>query len=205
VEWEALARDFLGEICAEPPIDAFALARAAGLEVRLFLGGGAVLDAVAGAIYVPARARLERQHGQVAHELGHWLLARAGEPDDELAARYLAGALLVPREALDRDLRARGWSLRALRERHPHASLELLARRVTQVRPATVTVVDQGRVTARAASPWLRPPGPAAPWEVELAADAVVQGIELLTDRPAVAAPAVADGWRRAVVVAARA
>lgn len=201
--WEGIAREALESTCACAPVDAFALADALGLTVRSWPGHGALLDYDGASVFLTTRpTRPTRQHGLVAHELGHFLLREHREPDDEMAARYLAGALLVPREELDRDLRRVGMSILALREKHANASHEMIARRITQLRSAIVTVVDNGIVTARAASPWLPKPRLEAPaWEMELARAAVEQGEELRHGQT-VATPAITGARRRALVVA---
>lgn len=192
---EGIARSALEETCTEAPVDAFALAHALDVEVREFPGREAFIDLTRPCIYLPSRpAREVRRHGSVAHELGHLLLREHGlDHQDEGAARYLSGALLVPREALDRDLR-RGWSVRDLRARHPNASHEMLVRRVTQLRPAVATVIDGGRVTARVASPWLdtRKVAPVRVWELDLVGRALSEG-EVLEDGPSVATHAGGD------------
>lgn len=54
----------------------------------------------------------------VGHELGHWLLARAGYhgDDEEMAADYLGAALLAPRRAFVTARRSLGDDLPALAE-----------------------------------------------------------------------------------------
>ena len=200
-ELEGVAREALDATATTAPVDAYALAAAVGLQVRPWAGPGAMLDRDASTVWLSSRPlRLVRQHGLVAHEVGHWLAGLHGLPDEEEVARYLAGALLVPRETLDRQLRA-GWSIVRLRELHPHASAEMLARRVTQLRPAVATVLDGPRLHVRVASPWLDVGRVAAVTDLEadLVAQARLEGREVSADGPTVATPA---GRSRVVVVA---
>lgn len=196
--WEGIAGDVLEEAGATAPVSAFALAAACGFTVRPHPLLRARLDG--STIYVNARARPQRQHGLVAHELGHWALERAAEPDTELGARYLAGALMLPRLAFDRDLRATGWSLVELQARHPNASAEMIARRVTTLRDAVASIWDGGRFTARVASPWLELGTRPTVQERQLAATTFATGevqhpAELVWSLP------VFDGAHRRVVV----
>lgn len=201
--WEGIAREILDASCTSAPVSAFELAAACGFTVRPWQGQGALIDRDGGTIYLsPFVTRPERQHELVAHELGHWLLWQHGLDDDELAATYIAGALLVPRAELDRALRRDGWSIEKLRRAHPHASAAMIAVRITQVRPAVQTTFDGPEVLARRASPWLdRDVAPVRAWERELAARAVETGGEAALEGPAVAVPI---GKTRAVVVARR-
>lgn len=144
---EGLARELLEETGASPPIDALVLATLCGLELRPRGGSNAQIDIATNVLSYPIRVRPTRQHGLVAHELGHWLLWRAElEHLDEEAATYLAGALLLPREAFLRDLAATGWDLFALQNRHPNASAQMIVVRMTQVSPATASVWDAGKL-----------------------------------------------------------
>jgi Zn-dependent peptidase ImmA (M78 family) len=194
-ELEGIARAVLEETCTVAPVDAGALACAMNVEVRSFPGHEAFIDLLRPCIYMPSRPmRDTRRHGTLGHELGHLLLREHGHDyQDEHAAAYLAGALLVPRETLDRQLRE-SWSVRRLRALHPNASHEMLVRRVTQLRPAVATVIDAGKVTARAASPWLEPArvAPVRVWELTLVQRALVDG-ETIEDGPSVATHAGGD------------
>lgn len=200
-ELEGVAREALEATNTTPAVDAFALAAALGLRVCAMHAGGGLYDAQARTIYLSGRPmRLTRQHGQVAHEIGHALQQDHGLPDLEEGARYLAGALLVPREHLDRALRL-GWSITRLRLAHPHASAEMLARRITQVRSSVATVFDGERVTVRVGSPWLDERlGPPSERERELAIAARAAATEIEEAGPIVASPA---GRARVIVVRA--
>lgn len=151
--WEGIASDVLDESGCDAPVSAYELAACCGLEVRLRRIARARLTG--DVIEVSSTARPQRQHGLIAHELGHWSLQRAGADDTEDGARYLSGALMLPRRAFDRDLRETSWSIEELQRRHPNASAELIARRIVSLRDAVVSIWDEGRCTARVASAWL--------------------------------------------------
>jgi hypothetical protein len=159
----------------DPPISAFGLAALCGLRVVAGTRGSARL--VDSYIEVDTTVRPERQHGLVAHELGHWALRRAGEVDTEQAASYVGAALLLPRRQFMRDLSATRWDLRALRAKHVNCSAELIARRIVTVRDAVVSVWDNGKLKTRLASPWL-PDGlrRMSRFERELAAQVLATG-----------------------------
>lgn len=141
---EGIAADVLREAdYEEGPIDATVLAHCCGFEVFLSDTPEAVL--LGDGIYIPRRMRISRKHFQIAHELGHWAIARVRQPDSEQDADYLGGAMLVPWRTITRELRA-GWNLTDLRARHPHASAEVIAYRVTQVREAAAAIYDGGRL-----------------------------------------------------------
>lgn len=201
--WETVARTVHQETGIDAPVDARELAVACGLRLAYCGRGQALLDG--DVIRYDASARPVRQHGMIAHEVAHYVLRYHGEEDTEQAARYTAGALLVPRAAYDRDLRETAWDLDRLRERHPNASAELLARRIAELRDAVITVLDQGHVRARVGSPWMpAPPRRPTALELELAGLALEQGRaqhrgELFSAYP------VVDGRNRRVIVVAEA
>lgn len=202
-EWEGIARDALEGTCTVAPVDTCALAVALGVRVLEYPGHEGFADVLRRCVYIPARPmRNERREGNVAHELAHVLLRDHGlDIHNEEAARYIAGALRVPREELDRALR-RTWSIRAMRARFG-ASHEMLVRRITQVRPAIATVIDGGRVTVRVASPWLAGRAIATTprvWELGLVTRALEDG-EAEGDGPSVATHAGGD---RVVMVTRR-
>lgn len=142
---EGLAREIHDATGIEPPVDAFVLAEACGVVVRPWSRADGMR--IGDEVHYPVRARLVRQHGVIAHELGHWLLERDGkDPRDEASADYLAGALLLPRAAFLRDLAETDWDLFALQLRHPNASAQMIVVRMTQVSPATASVWDAGKL-----------------------------------------------------------
>lgn len=187
---EGIAQELLDVALMEAPVDAMELAACCGLEVRL----SEIRDALLydGTIYVSRRARISRIHLLVAHELGHWALARAAQADSERDADYLAGALLVPRRALERDLRS-GWDLDALRAMHVHAPASTIATRIAQVREATAAIYDQGRLSRRV--------GPELASERELVARVLGEERAVRVDATTGAWPVIEGRSRRVIVV----
>lgn len=154
--WEGVAAGLLEAIGAEdPPQDARELAVCCGLALRPSRAATASYDPALQLIRYPVKARPQRQQGLIAHELGHWALDWADEPDSEQGANYVAGALMLPRRAFDRDLTETEWDLEQLRAKHTNCSAEMIARRLVELRDAVATIWDHGRVKARVASPWL--------------------------------------------------
>lgn len=201
---EGIARDVLESTGLDtPPVDAFELAAACGLVVCRSGAPGARL--FRDCIYLDPTVRSERQHGLVAHEVGHWALDRARERNTERAARYLAGALMLPRRAFERDLQETAWDLVELHRRHPNASYELIARRICTVRDAVAVIVDNGRVTTRVdrdgwCSPELGPRGWALVEQV-LAAGEAANPANLCWAVPVVDEK---TGWKRVILIAER-
>lgn len=194
---EGIARG-VHDLGIESPIDAFTLAALLGVELRPGPGNGE-LDG--DRITYPSRARHVRQHGVIAHELGHWLLGwHQQDPHDEPAARYLAGALMLPREAFLADLAACAWDLFDLQRRHPNASAEMIVVRMTQVSDACASIWDQGKLTRHYAS---------AEWLVDLAADRELMDRVLTLEATVRGENEIAwpifDGRARRVVVVRRA
>ena len=184
----------------DPPVDAFELAALCGMTLRPARNGrGFASDSV---IAYPARSRRVRQHGVIAHELGHWALRWAGEDDSEQGADYLAGALLLPRRCLDTDLK-NSWDFSLLRARHVNVSAEMLARRITQVRDAVATIIDHGQVKSRVTSPWIngRQWKRMSRWERNLADQALETEETVYGDELCYAVPVIEGTWRRVVVV----
>ena len=96
---------------------------------------------------IPPKTRETRMHGLVAHEAAHALMRDEGMAwRCEPSARYLAGALMLPRDPFARDMARTGWDLHALRELHPNASAEMIVVRMTQLSQATAWVWDNGRL-----------------------------------------------------------
>lgn len=191
---EGIARDIHDSTGDMLPVDAFELAQLCGLELRPWGHADGSLDLVRGIIRYPSRARLVRQHGVVAHELGHWALDQAGEDHTrEWAARYLAGALLLPRSAFLADCWACDWDLDELRQRHPHASAEMVVVRMTQVSPACAWVWDDGAVR--------RTYGASAGEDVEAIVGRVLASEAPLRDGAVRAWPLLERGYRRVLVV----
>lgn len=202
IAWEeGIALGLLMELGdPNPPINAFELARACGLRVVSADIKHAQL--MGDVIRVNTRARRERQHGMVAHELGHWALNRASEPQSEEAADMIGAALMLPRNTFDADLRSTGWDLRALRAKHVNCSAELIARRVVALRDACVAVWDNGKLKARVASPWL-PDGFAriSGFERQLAADVLEAGDAIERGNLLWGFAVFSGAWRRVITV----
>lgn len=200
--WEGIAADVLGETgCDDPPVDAFELADCCGLEVQPSKTGRAYRRG--SAIHIPLGARDVRQHGLVAHELGHWALEQAAEPDSEDGARYLSGAFMLPRRPFERDLAATSWHVGELRARHLNASAEMIARRIVALHDGVATVFDQGKVRRRIVSPWLPERyHRITRWERELAAEAIERETTVRGDELIWAVPVIDRQWRRVVLVA---
>jgi hypothetical protein len=145
---EGIAREAWESTGSLLPVDAFELAWALGVTVVPWrkAGGSREDDTV----WYPQKARPVRQHGTVAHELGHWLLEQHRlDARDEASARYLAGALLLPRVPFLADLAATDWDLFELQRRHPNASAEMVVVRMTQVSEATAWVWDAAKLARR--------------------------------------------------------
>lgn len=144
---EGLAREVFDVTGLEAPVDAFALLEACGLSCRPWGKAIAEIDIGAEMIRYPIRARPERVQRLVLHEVGHWVLQRAGESDeDEEDVDYLALALLLPRAHFLADLGELGHDLPAIKARHPNASHEAIAVRIVQLSPAFASVWDAGHL-----------------------------------------------------------
>jgi Zn-dependent peptidase ImmA (M78 family) len=203
-EWEGVSADLTDEIGYDPPVDAFVVAACCGLQVEAWSRKGAVLDRERATIRVNTAERSTRVHMSIAHEIGHWAQVRAGLADEEEGARWIGGAILLPRRAMLADLRRTSWSIDALRELHSNASAEAIAIRIVQLRDAVATVIDNGRVKRRVASPWLADPrlGRISRWERELAAEALRRGAEVRGDELCYALPLVEGAHERVIVIA---
>jgi hypothetical protein len=190
---EALAQEVHESTGGLLPVDGFELAHLCGCELVPWRKAQGLR--VGDTIRFPMKARPTRQHGVVSHELGHWLLEDAGlDPADEDAARYLAGALLLPYRPFRRDLMACNWDLFAIMERHPNASAEMIVCRMTQVGPAAASIWDAGKLARR----YGEAPDPAQ--------EAALVDRVLTLERPArdgeLHAWPIFDGpWRRVLIV----
>ena len=139
-DWEGAAAELLDATCTTAPVDVFTLAAACGVEVRP--GKRSRICLLDGIAHVDIAARGVRQQGLLAHELGHFALERSRLPQCEQGARYIAGALRLPRATFIADLARTCWSITALRSLHPHASATAIGVRITQVRCASATLID---------------------------------------------------------------
>lgn len=139
--WDSIASEVHDRIGTDGAVDPIFVAYALGLRVVVSsrIERASVIERT---IIVPDGQRRERTGFSVLHEVAHLLLRTRGIEDSEPACDALAAALLLPRRALDRDLRST-WALPDLRERHPHASHEAIARRILALREAVVVVADR--------------------------------------------------------------
>lgn len=191
---EGIARDIHDSTGGRLPVCAFSLALWCGVTLRPRMGSEGHFCPDSNTISYPVRARNVRQHGAILHELGHWALLRANEDHrNEWAARYLGGALALPREAFLRDIYACDWDIFALQELHPNASAQKIAIRMTQVAPASSWVWDDGEVTGRY--------GLDADDDVTEFIDRVVRGEQPLRDGSERGWPLLERGHRRVIVV----
>lgn len=109
-------------------------------------------------IAVASSLPVEKALFAIGHELGHYLLARAGyrEPDEEASADYLGGALLAPRPAFYAATRALGTNLCALAETFTMTETAV-ALRVGEVCRKPLAVVAPARVRVRGPVEWVWP------------------------------------------------
>lgn len=177
------------------PVDAFELAELLDVHVRFWPKGHGMRDGDSVWCPAPLKARETRRHGIIAHELAHWLLEQFGlEHRCEASARYLAGALMLPREVLLRDLAEVDLDLAELQRRHPNASAEMIVARISQVQGATAWVWDNGRLARRYGI---------AEADVAEYVDRVLRLEEPVRDGALVAWPVFDGRWRRVIVMCA--
>jgi hypothetical protein len=200
-EWAGIADAYLARAgFGDEPTDPWLLATCYG---KLVLHGSPCR--MPHAIYIDTTLSEFRQRFELAHELGHDAQARYGYPiHDEAAASWIAGHLLAPPRPFKRDLATHRWDLRVMREIY-RMSWEALARRVADVRSAVITIVDQGRVTARLQSPWLNTDWGTKPTalERELIDAARADGFASVGNRLDAYCIVGDDGFERVIVVAA--
>jgi len=169
----------------EPPVDAFAVARALGITVaeddrqrgrarfvRLRRRGR---SAPRPTILLRPDPRPERRQWAVAHEIGEHAAYRLFEllsvdPREadpaarERTANHLAGRLLLPGTWFGADGRASAWNLFELKARYSTASHELIARRMLDFPPPVIIAIyDHGDLTLRRSNVPGRVPPPLAP------------------------------------------
>lgn len=140
---EGLAAGVIDDWGKGPPVDLLELARDLGFQIRDD-PDAAVCGNV---IYCDPSQRPERQRWDVGHELSHVILEDAGIPDTHDAVQYLTSCLLLPRIDFLRDVRQVGSNPFRLKERHPHASHEAIARRIVAVMPSVLWVWDRSDET----------------------------------------------------------
>ncbi|MDH5492945.1 MAG: ImmA/IrrE family metallo-endopeptidase [Myxococcales bacterium] len=105
-------------------------------------------------IFYDSRLPAWRRRSDIAHELAHLAISWNGLPDDEESVGHVAAAILCPDRPFKRDLAASRWDLAKLQPIYG-CSWELTARRVVDVVPSIVTIIDNGRQTRREQSRWL--------------------------------------------------
>lgn len=177
------------------PVDAFELAELLDVHVRFWPKGHGMRDGDSVWCPGPLKARETRRHGIIAHELAHWALEHFGlDHHCEDSARYLAGALMVPRDALLRDLAELDLDLFALERRHPNASGEMIVARISQVRPATAWIWDNGKLARRYGIDEA---------DVSAFVDRVLSLEEPVREGDVAAWPIFDGPWRRVIVVRA--
>lgn len=163
-ELEGVARDFVEAAgVVQLPMDLDVLANCYDLNV---VAGPAA--AVAGSVIaVRHHEYAMRSRFDLAHELGHVAVAHLQLPkiQDERAADYVAGAILIPEAPLRDLMRRTEHSLRALVD-EARVSWEAAARRYVQVWSAYATIWDTPHRMRRVPSPWL-PECPLQPAELD--------------------------------------
>jgi hypothetical protein len=195
LELEGIARTTLEKYgFDDPPVDAFDLAHE--MEIPVEWEDGRDAWRFRRTVHIGRAPRRTRIHGLITHEIAHILLDEYRIRQSERAANYLGAALLVPRRALDRQLRA-GWDLDRLRCIHLNASAELLARRICDVRQARFSVWDSERLHYRIGS---------AHESERALVDAAFRSGEAQRANDLDGAWPIFDGsWRRVIVLAAAA
>ena len=158
--WTAWPKRFWESRHREPPVDAFAVARALGIAVALDdrqAGPGAIrpaerspCGATAGDDPLAARTAAERQQWAVAHEIGEHVachvFAQWGVDPRETAAQRPRGGGQQPggpaavADGLVRGRRGRraAGTCSLLKARYATASHELIARRMLECRPPVI-------------------------------------------------------------------
>lgn len=140
---EGIARSLHDSTGIECPVDAFALTALCGLETRPWSRSNG--EIVGDLIRYPGHACLARQHEIIAHELAHWLLRVNGQEwQCEASARYLACAIILPREQFGRDIARTECDLLALMALHPNATAEMCAARLCHLITASISLYSRG-------------------------------------------------------------
>ena len=116
-----------------PMVDIAGVAKRLGLTIRD--GGRGCRGLLIGnTIIVDETMCRARWNFAVAHELAHWEATRSRRRNSEQAADYVAAALLMPRAAMKKAVKAHGPCLGALMPSLPHSPGEALARRLVATR-----------------------------------------------------------------------
>lgn len=154
-----------------PPVDAFRVAHALGIETAIDAAQAARARYVEwrdprggaphGAILLRPEPRVERRHWAVAHEVGEQQAAeiflrlsvdpRTAPPTSrEWVANQFANRLLLPSRWFARHGESCDWDLPGLKARFSTASHELILRRMLDFPSAVVvSIFDQGRLVFR--------------------------------------------------------
>lgn len=192
-----------------PPVDAFALAKALKISVHIdpTLGTRGYSRRRWGIHTIMLGSnnpgRSVRKHFTVAHEIGEVLLAgRVGQSYIEDASNHMAISLLLPREWFERDAESVGFNLPALKELYSTASHEVIAYRMTDVKPLIITIFDNGKLYRRK-STYPAPVKGVHPLEtkcMETVNDRADQ-VLLKDDEMSVTGwPVFRDGWKRVIM-----
>lgn len=157
-----------------PPIDARAVARGLGLEVRLnrqLQERGRIVDSRGRAtIVVRPEPRSERYQWTIAHEIGEYLIPRMSDVWEgeigsldaslrEWLANRFATRLLTPNQWFLSDARGLDYDLMELKRLYVTASFEVIAMRLLDAEiPTIITIFDNGSITRRMGNLTSRPP-----------------------------------------------
>lgn len=200
-ELEELAREALERANVSSPVDPEIVADRHKLVVRHAATDGLLIGRT---IYVREEHRRQRRAFAIAHEIAHWLLRRAGIPDTEANANYLASALLLPRLEFEAALRRYGWDLIMLCALHPFASFEAVTRRIVALREARAVVFDKPLRGQRRPSCYTVPYGLVPTDEERMAArEAVRSGAPVELRAGLTGWPVLEWDWHRAITLAA--
>ncbi|MDK9698658.1 MAG: ImmA/IrrE family metallo-endopeptidase [bacterium] len=136
-------------------------------------------------IYLDRNLSPERQNFSFCHELAHLLLEHDNEThpsqEEEFLANQLAARLLLPDATFGLD--AKSLPLAALKEKYPYASWEAILRRKLQFRHGVGTIVDEGKITFRGASPSIAFPHHPSPNEWGIIRDAFNEACSLFREQ----------------------
>lgn len=136
-------------------------------------------------IYLNRNLPPERQNFSFCHELAHLLLEHHNEthpsPEEEFLANQLAARLLLPDATFGLD--AKSLPLAVLKEKYPYASWEAILRRKLQFRHGVGTIIDEGKITFRGASPGIAYPHHPTPVEWGVVRDAFNEARSLFREQ----------------------
>jgi hypothetical protein len=130
----------------------------------------------------------EQAHWAYCHEIAHFLLNHhrkppptdAEEREQESDANQLAAEIMLPAEKFKP---ASSDTLIKLKQQFPHASHEVIARRRLSFRPGLLTIIDDGRITARLAPHGWNRPRKLFPLESEALKTCMTKKNEVILDR----------------------